>query len=507
VEGVSLSNKQDFVGGQFFEGAYALEKEGKLDEAKKLYWQRINEGFDGSFPYERIQIIAAKQRNYEEAITACKRYLSVANTVMQSGIEWKIKRTEELVLKYERMSAAKKMPTTQEIIDRMLSNTSKLAKDRFTSALPNFQSRHQIPEWARELFLVQVNDVPPLKMFYPQYENLDKQQQKFYDNMRQNLMNKRPIDVKGNISYLFLYAYEVIRMMKTHPDGALNQLRVLQHIYRREETFSRYLTMWVFDAFTYNKAYYEAIAYMQTRPSSESLMFTSRILSLKYHLGVPISGAELYGLSKTDSGIVKSNEDVVVNLLEDNVRNFEKTHNVDLLSVITEQFALKTRHNYLFSGALTHDLYSSDLPNYDYSVIGDFQFILKDWMRTAENVVRTQKGLPKIGEGWLHETMLFNIVSDLCKEKGYDVIRHYYPPFLNRQELDIYIPALKRGIEYMGEQHYKPVEIFGGLEGLKKTIERDLRKKTLCEQNGIHVTCIKYDESLDEKYISTRIDV
>lgn len=66
---------------------------------------------------------------------------------------------------------------------------------------------------------------------------------------------------------------------------------------------------------------------------------------------------------------------------------------------------------------------------------------------------------------------------------------------------------MKFGIEYMGEQYYRPVDIFGGEEGLKSTIERDLRKKTLCEQNGIRITYIKYDESLDEKYIRTRIGI
>jgi hypothetical protein len=224
-------------------------------------------------------------------------------------------------------------------------------------------------------------------------------------------------------------------------------------------------------------------------------------------LGVPVSGDEIYGLCKVSSRIVKSNKDAFVSLLEENVRTFEKTHSVDLLSVITEQFALKLQHNYLFSGVPTIDLYALDLPNYDYSVIGDFEFVLKDWMKAAENAIRIQKGLPKIGEGWISETMLFNTVSNLCKEKGYDAIQHHYPPFLHRQELDIYIPALKLGIEYMGEQHYRPVEIFGGEEGLKRTIERDLRKKTLCDQNGIRITYIKYDESLDEQYIRTRIGI
>jgi hypothetical protein len=487
--------------------AYALEKEGKLDEARNLYWQVIDEGFDGSFPFERIQIIAARQRNYEEAITVCKRYLDVAHTVHQSGIEKKIRRTEESILKYERMLGKKDSATIHEIIDRILSNASQIAKDRLTNTLPSLQLRHQIPEWARQVSLIQPNHVPPLQMFYPQYQNLDKEQRNFYDHMRQNLITEKPIDVKGNISYLFLYAYEVIETMKKRPAESLNQLRALQHVYRKEETFSRYLTLWIFDAFTYNKAYYEALAYVQQRLSAASRMFVDRVLSLKYKVGVPISGVELYALCKLKSRIMKSNEEAFLGLFEETIRSFENTHGIDLLSVITEQFALKSQESYLFSGVPISDLYTLDFSNYEYSAIGDFQFVLNDWMKTCENTIRVQKGLPKIGEGWISETMLYNVISDICREKGYDVIHHYYPQFLRRQELDIYVPALKLAVEYMGEQHYRPVEIFGGEEGLQRTVERDKRKKTLCEQNGIRITYIKYDEPLDEKFVRARIGI
>ncbi len=488
----------------FFQKAYALEKAGKLDEARQVYWQSINEGFYGSFPFERIIIMAAKRRDYEECITACKKYISIPHT--ESGVERKIRRMEALIVKYERMLSKETVPTTDGIVAGIRSKASQLARDRFTNALPSLQSRHEVPEWAREVSLIQINDVPPLEMFYPQYGNLDRKQQTFYDDFRQHFLNRTPIDVKGNISYLFLYAYEVIGRLKSDPHESIEQLRALQHVYGREETFARYLTLWIFDAFTYSKAYYEALAYVQLRLGSESLMFTSRVLSLKYHLGVPISGSEVYSLCRTDSRIVKSNKDVCIDLLENSIRTFETAHGIDFLSVLTEQFALRTKDNYLFAGVPTGP-YSLDLPHYDYAVIGDIAYLLQDWMRVAENSIRMQKGLPKIGEGWISETMLFNIVADICKEKGYDVIHHHYPPFLHRQELDIYIPDLKHGIEYMGEQHYKPVAIFGGEEGLKSTIERDQRKKILCEQNGIELTYVKYDEGLDEKYIRSRIGI
>ena len=59
--------------------AYNFEKEGKIDEAKRLYWQIIDMGFSGSFPYERLRIISAKQKDWKEAIKACRQLLDQQN--------------------------------------------------------------------------------------------------------------------------------------------------------------------------------------------------------------------------------------------------------------------------------------------------------------------------------------------------------------------------------------------------------------------------------------------
>lgn len=56
---------------------------------------------------------------------------------------------------------------------------------------------------------------------------------------------------------------------------------------------------------------------------------------------------------------------------------------------------------------------------------------------------------------------------------------------LQLQSLDISIPSKNTAIEYQGIQHYKPVEIFVGEEGLEKTQERDMRKASLWKKNGV----------------------
>ena len=57
--------------------------------------------------------------------------------------------------------------------------------------------------------------------------------------------------------------------------------------------------------------------------------------------------------------------------------------------------------------------------------------------------------------------------------------------WLGRQSLDFYLPDYNVGIECQGEQHFFPIEYFGGDKEFKKVLERDKRKKTLCEKHGV----------------------
>lgn len=54
-------------------------------------------------------------------------------------------------------------------------------------------------------------------------------------------------------------------------------------------------------------------------------------------------------------------------------------------------------------------------------------------------------------------------------------------------------------IEYQGQQHYEPVEFFGGLEGYKKTIKNDMIKRNYCKVKNIPLLTIKYDENVELK--------
>jgi len=120
-----------------------------------------------------------------------------------------------------------------------------------------------------------------------------------------------------------------------------------------------------------------------------------------------------------------------------------------------------------------------------YSTYG-FNLIVREYLhgifRTAENNVRTNAGVPRIGEGWVSEVDLFRQVRDALPQTR--VIHQGRPRWLKPQSLDIYLPEWGVAIEYQGEQHQRPMSIFGGEEAFAAQQQRDARKRQLCAENG-----------------------
>ena len=122
--------------------------------------------------------------------------------------------------------------------------------------------------------------------------------------------------------------------------------------------------------------------------------------------------------------------------------------------------------------------------------------------RNAENRARSQANLPNIGEGWIGETQLYNEIKQAIGEK--EVIQHGSPKFLGRQHFDIWIPKKSVAIEYQGEQHFKPIDFFGGKDAYEITRRRDEKKKALCEENGVSLIYVR--EGYDIADVISRIN-
>ncbi|MFV5491428.1 hypothetical protein [Acinetobacter sp. ASP199] len=123
--------------------------------------------------------------------------------------------------------------------------------------------------------------------------------------------------------------------------------------------------------------------------------------------------------------------------------------------------------------------------------------------RESENYIRELKGVARIGERWVNETLLFNYINLLFPQ--YTVQREASPSWLNRQRFDVYIPELNLAIEYQGQQHYLAVDLFGGEEGLKRTKQRDKEKLQLSKANGVEIIYFSYKDNLTEKLVQNRL--
>jgi len=72
---------------------------------------------------------------------------------------------------------------------------------------------------------------------------------------------------------------------------------------------------------------------------------------------------------------------------------------------------------------------------------------------------------------------------------------------MNKSRLlfDFYLSEYNMCIEYDGLQHFKPVKLFGGDNGLKIREINDEIKNKYCKENNIDLLRIKYDENILEK--------
>lgn len=135
-------------------------------------------------------------------------------------------------------------------------------------------------------------------------------------------------------------------------------------------------------------------------------------------------------------------------------------------------------------------------------IIGnEFLDVIDDIMREAENILRENHGLPKIGEGWISEMTLFKLIESVFQ----DAQHHVNPAWLTPQHLDIFVHSKKLAFEYQGKQHYEAIDFFGGEDSFEKRKQLDDLKMKKCKSNEVILIHWRYDEPITKDVLDIKL--
>ncbi len=108
---------------------------------------------------------------------------------------------------------------------------------------------------------------------------------------------------------------------------------------------------------------------------------------------------------------------------------------------------------------------------------------------------------------WKNEYLLYKICKNLY---GRQVVYQFRPEYLKTEKgqmsFDIYLSKYRIAIEYQGEQHFRPVDRFGGEEAFKDLSYRDRLKKEISLKQGIILIEFLYSENLTQELVQTKVN-
>lgn len=350
-------------------------------------------------------------------------------------------------------------------------------------------------------------DIPEWSVYFPELKNHSDACKKAYQYLKENWKkgNKIRLDDKRS-SYLFYFCYQLNDQFLTK--GTKTELKKVSLSYRK------FLNMYGED---FPKLNYYATNWM---------MLMSKVIEsedignkwLNYYLDHICNdrktlndlGTLLYKNEKeyvptkyfADIFPIKSKLSLFGQTFEDEIRqfieqkldkHFQKFHQnfIAEFSNVTE-----TIHTIPTTDTIQDDdIVQSDRVK-GYFFKANRQKVQK-FIKDSENEWRKNNNLPEIGQGWIHESKLY---EELKKTFYFlEVEQHARPKFLRRQHYDVYFPKYKIACEYQGIQHFKPVSYFGGKTSLESNKERDERKRRISKFNNVKLIEVLPDYNLELK--------
>lgn len=355
-------------------------------------------------------------------------------------------------------------------------------------------------------------EIVPFKASYSMYYMLDAKQQKSYKYIYDQILNNKKVNIEGNLSYLYVFLFESSKELLSGCDykKIIHKLQLLTQLYSSEdEVFKHYCeetTADIYFCFGEFDKYFDIMSKYVTGKYTYSTS-ANIILNIKYKLNREVNAQELLCISNklTKYGKEKIDEviDVMNTLIRENLKYSQETIINKIAAIELEKCKNYTLslfcgnpYGYELNKHLIKDCYHKNFVCFYAN--REFLDIIEEMSRVSENIVRESNGLPRVNEGWINEVKLYYSIKE--KFKDFNVIHQYRANWLGQQSLDIFIIELNLGIEYQGLQHYQPVDFFGGKEGFRKTVQRDKKKKSLCEKNNVELICVNEDYNVDEVF-------
>lgn len=149
-------------------------------------------------------------------------------------------------------------------------------------------------------------------------------------------------------------------------------------------------------------------------------------------------------------------------------------------------------------------MFSGSATGYAYGTVFSRQYAgaRYDLDPDEERELRERMGFPPKGRP-IREQILYESVCGIFG--GNNVIRRYRGKELERLEIDIWVPSVRLAIEYQGQQHFKHVEHWHGVDGLEKQKKRDAKKRRLCKELGIRLLYFDAKDDLGKESVVFRL--
>lgn len=345
-----------------------------------------------------------------------------------------------------------------------------------------------------------VDGIEPLLGYIQNFDELTDKQVECYKKIKEQLASGKFVEVGDSRYYIYWYIKEELQKSVSggHIYNGKKALFTISNLYKDDEFLPLYVNNWLADCYVLSKEYDKALELYQSQRN------ISCFWSLKYKLKLPINAKELISFSRKNyfTKFVYDKYDKIEKYIDEVLLKSD----IDYIQYFGDKYQKDVCDFPLFVGLpMGYELnkMNTDISFFNFrgtppEIIELFQRICRD----SENLLRTEMGIPKIGEGWISETELYYKIKELVP--FHKVIHHYRDDWLGRQHLDIYIPDLKLAFEYQGLQHSKPIDFFGGEEAFLKNKERDELKKQKCKQAG--VCLIEVYPDYDFKHIKNIIN-